>query len=375
MNPFTPGFGQFPYQLAGRNEIFYDLDYAYNNAPGDPSLTSIIIGARGTGKTALLSYYSNKVRSMGWISVDTVCQKGFLDDIYQQTVINTKHIIESNLTEQKSKIIKSKFDFLGIGFEIEKETHVESQNWRIKMSELIECLSEQDIGLLITIDEVNPKLEDMIFFASVYQLFIREGKKIAVLMAGLPYNVSVLLQHKQVSFLRRASQFHIKGIDDFEIKKAFEETFKYGGMTIEADALDYAVKEISGFPYMMQLIGYRAFRIAENEHKDIVEKKHIMSAVDYAINDLQTQVLKNTVDELSNVEIKFLNAMCEDEEFSFINDISKRLDKSASYIGAYKKKLLEHGVIEEIGRGRIKFALPYLREYIKKDYYHISIPN
>ena len=366
MNPFTPGFGQFPHMMAGRNDIFCELDYAYNNAPGDPGLTSIIIGARGTGKTAILSHYSKEVESIGWISVDTVCQKGLLDDIYQQTVLKTRHLIDSDISSNNKSRFKSKFELLGIGVEYEKEEVAISSNWRVKMSELIDLLSEQNIGLLITIDEVDPKLDEMIYFASIYQLFLRESKKIALLMAGLPYNVSVLLKHRQVSFLRRSSQFVIKNIDNFEIKNAFIDTLEYGGKSIEEDALNYAIDEIAGFPYLFQLIGYRAFRIAGEE--SIIKKEHILKATDFAINDLKIQVLKNTLDELSRTDLLFLKAMCEDSNYSSIKDISTRLNKSASYIGAYKKKLLEHGVIEEISRGTIKFAIPHLKEYLIEDY-------
>ena len=57
-NPFTPTFGSVPPFLAGREHILRDINRGFINGPGDPNLSTIFTGARGTGKTALLSLLS-----------------------------------------------------------------------------------------------------------------------------------------------------------------------------------------------------------------------------------------------------------------------------------------------------------------------------
>ena len=54
-SPFTPGFGSVPPHLAGREGLLEDMRRAFERGKGDPNLSTIIIGPRGTGKTALLS--------------------------------------------------------------------------------------------------------------------------------------------------------------------------------------------------------------------------------------------------------------------------------------------------------------------------------
>ena len=46
------------------------------------------------------------------------------------------------------------------------------------MNRLFKSLEKYDIGLLITIDEIRVTLDEMIAFASTYQLFVREGKRV-----------------------------------------------------------------------------------------------------------------------------------------------------------------------------------------------------
>ncbi|HIY50516.1 MAG TPA: hypothetical protein IAA43_01050 [Candidatus Olsenella avicola] len=85
----------------------------------------------------------------------------------------------------------------------------DTENWRTRMNRLFKSLEKYDIGLLITIDEIRVTLDEMIAFASTYQLFVREGKRVGLLMAGLLQQVSALLRDESVSFLRRCVQHHL----------------------------------------------------------------------------------------------------------------------------------------------------------------------
>lgn len=51
----------------------------------------------------------------------------------------------------------------------------------------------------------------MIASASTYQLFARENKRVGLLMAGLPHQVSMLLRDEFVSFARRSAQHRLSG--------------------------------------------------------------------------------------------------------------------------------------------------------------------
>ena len=82
----------------------------------------------------------------------------------------------------------------------------EQLNWRSHMNALFKGLDQYGIGLLITVDEVSASLDEMISFAATYQLFVRDGKRVGLLMAGLPHQVSALLRNQTVSFLRRSVQ-------------------------------------------------------------------------------------------------------------------------------------------------------------------------
>lgn len=69
-NPFTPSFGIIPPYMAGREDLIEELSNAFSNGLGDPNLSTIVSGPRGSGKTALLSFVAEEAASQGWISAN-----------------------------------------------------------------------------------------------------------------------------------------------------------------------------------------------------------------------------------------------------------------------------------------------------------------
>lgn len=83
-NPFTPAFGTVPPIMAGRDRLLAELHAALEQGVGDPNLSSILVGARGTGKTACLTRLCEDASDVGWVSASSSAIPGLLDDILQQ---------------------------------------------------------------------------------------------------------------------------------------------------------------------------------------------------------------------------------------------------------------------------------------------------
>lgn len=360
-NPFTPSFGRVPAVMAGREIAIDEIIGALEDAPDDPCLSSIFIGPRGTGKTAMLACLGRRAEEEGWIAVNVTSSEGMLEDVIQQARRRASHLIDTS--SRREVVAVSVAHVGGVQFDgAEKE----KLNWRSRMTELVEKLGEHEVGLMIGVDEVDPDLPEMSQLVSVYQHFVMEGRRVALMMAGLPDKVSSLINGKSVSFLRRASRRWLGLVPDYEVRAAFVDTFALSGKTVESDALDEMVKMTSGYPYMLQLVGYRSWNESKND--GMVRLPAVQAGGAMAKEDFRERVLNATLDELSPKDLKFLAAMLEDDEFSAQRDIAKRLDPGTSAktpsVSAYKKRLVERGLIEDKGRGNLRFALPMLREYL-----------
>ena len=69
-NPFKPTAGATPPVLVGRDSVLEDLDEALEDGAGSPYLLQFITGARGVGKTVMLTEMGRRARQQGWIVID-----------------------------------------------------------------------------------------------------------------------------------------------------------------------------------------------------------------------------------------------------------------------------------------------------------------
>lgn len=356
-NPFTPNFGQIPVRMAGRDMLIDEISAAFESGFGDPNLSTILIGARGTGKTALLSLLANEAEARGWIAVEVTSSPGMLEDIVEQALRKASHLLNLNEERRLKAISLAQV----IGFEWDNPVGPRG-NWRTRMTSILEALNEIGVGLLITVDEVEPTLDEMAQLVTVYQHFVREGRKASLIMAGLPHNVSSLISGKSTSFLRRACQHRLIGIEDHEVAEALRQTIESSQKSINDEALNLATASIEGFPFMMQLVGYRAWQLSGERCS--VTLQDVARGIEMARGDMRMRVLKPTLDELSDRDLEFIEAMLQDERISLPAEIGRRLGKSPAHVSSYKRRLLDQGVIQERGRGKIEFAIPMLREYL-----------
>lgn len=356
-NPFTPVFGKVPPYMAGRERIVEDMVQAFEAGGANPDLCTIFVGARGTGKTALLTYLGFCAQRSGWIVADTTASDGMLEDIFERAKAASAHLVPADSSARVSGVS------VGSVGSISWEHAPVEANWRTKMSGLLDQLAEAQTGLVITVDEIDGSIDQTVELVTTYQHFVREGRSVALLMAGLPYKVSALLSGKTTSFLRRAARRTLGSIPSYEVKEAFRLTVEDGGKRIGGDALALASEAIAGFPFMFQLVGYRSWNAARQSEEITCE--HVRQGIEVAREEFEQRVLDATIAELSKGDTVFLKAM-NAQGVTTREQLMQRTGKKSSYISSYKKRLLEAGVIEESSRGEFTFALPGMGEYLQR---------
>ena len=92
-NPFTPSFGTVPPIMTGRDGLLGGMTAALSKTRRDPLLSSLFVGARGTGKTALLARIRNMAAGAGWVAVGSVALPGLLEDVFEQARMASSHLI------------------------------------------------------------------------------------------------------------------------------------------------------------------------------------------------------------------------------------------------------------------------------------------
>ena len=151
-NPFTPAFGKVPAFMAGREQITEDMVQAFAGEGGDPNLCSIFVGARGTGKTALLTYLGQQAAQQGWVVANVSAQEGMLDDVLQRVREAAAHLVDDAPKRRLTGI-----GIASLGSASWENEPASGANWRTRMNGLFDQLAEADAGIVITVDEVIPR--------------------------------------------------------------------------------------------------------------------------------------------------------------------------------------------------------------------------
>lgn len=140
-SPFTPTFRSVPPFLANREHILRDINRGFINGPGDPNLSAIFTGARGTGKTALLSLLSKRRLNTAGSQQMSPAMPGMLEDIIERT----KEAADSYLSQSHARMNGVQIGPVGIDWTYVQEAQ---GNWRTCMNGIFRQLEKHGIGLL-----------------------------------------------------------------------------------------------------------------------------------------------------------------------------------------------------------------------------------
>ncbi len=241
---------------------------------------------------------------------------------------------------------------------------------RRKIGALLDRLAERDpnSGLMITVDEVQSGIADLREVAVITQHLIREDRNVALVLAGLPSAVSDLLRNdvdeRVMTFLRRADKHVLVDVPVAEVQDAFDETIHAEGRTIDGDALAAAAEATFGYPFLIQLVGYHMWRASDSDNITLAD---VRVGIDAARRRMGSLVHETALADLSDLDKTFLAAMSRDDGASRMKDIRHRMgDVSPQYANTYRERLLAAQMITQVSFGKVDFALPYLRTYLRE---------
>lgn len=361
-NPFKPTAGGEPPLLIGRGKVIRDFEKGLDNGVGAPGRIMLITGARGTGKTVMLTVFGDKARERKWDVIEETASEGLCERLV--SALRGGDGAFDRLT------IKPALGFAGASVSLGEAEFTPKrmpETLRKAMAERLRALGKRHAGLLISIDETQAAdRSDMIAIATAVQHQIRERRDIAVVFAGLPQMVSDLFNDEVITFLRRAKTNVLADVPVDEVADAFAETFRSSGMDITDAQIRVAAEATKGYPYMIQLVGYHVWDAADMRDADVIIDRDIEDGIAEARNDLDNAVCIHELHGLSRNDRAYLEAMAQSDGPSSTGVVAARMRRSPNYAATYRKRLLDAYVIRETERGEVDFAVPFLREYLRR---------
>lgn len=361
MNPFKPTAGGEPPLLIGRERVVRDFDKGLDNGVGAPGRIMLITGARGTGKTVMLTVLGDKARAHKWDVIEETASDGLCERLVSE--LCSKDSLIDKLTFAPSITIAGASVSLG---EAELSPKRMPETLRKAMSARLDALEKRDAGLMISIDETQAASRaDLIAIATTIQHQIREKRNVSIVFAGLPQMISDLFDDEVITFLRRARTNVLANVPIDEVKESFAQTFEDSGMSLDTSLVEKAAVATAGYPYMIQLVGYYIWDAADARESTVISKEDVNEGIREARVDLDNAVCVPELHGLSKNDKAYLEAMAVSDGPSGTSEVAKRMGRSAKYAATYRKRLLDAYVIRQTDRGEVDFAVPFLREYLR----------
>ncbi len=360
-NPFSPTFGASPPLLAGRDPIIEDFDEALGIGPNHPDYTALVTAARGMGKTVLLNALEDRARDLGWevISEDTAT-KGMLARL------------EDSVTRLLEGLRGSGRRLTGVGLGPVHLQFAESsgdtpRTLRRLLTEVGNRLDSGGTGLLITLDELHTADVDEVreFGAIIQHVTRREQRPIAFVGAGLDMIEDTFLSGTAITFFQRCSRFEIGRLQPEDTRAAIIHPIKQSGASIGREALTRAVEASSGYPFMVQLVGFHSWKNAYDLSAGITEAD-VDTGIETALRRAGRLVLEPVWKDLSRMDRRFLAAMAIDGGVSRLPDIAERLGRGTDYARVYRNRLRKAGMVVTGDRGRVGFAQDFARDWVRR---------
>ena len=354
-NPFTPTFGIVPPYLAGRDVILNDMNKAFDNWPGDPNLSTILIGPRGSGKTVLLSDIRNKIGAMkDWIAVDINPETELI-----HTLVSKLY----RISKLRNLFIKAKLDFsaIGLGVSIEGAETV-AYNDDDVLEIMLETLKRKGIRLLVTVDEIMYS-SDVARFSHALSSYAGQDYDIYVLMTGLKENINKIKNQPSLTFLYRAKVMEIDSLNTTAISAEYQKTLR-----IKAEEADKLAFECRGYSLAFQIIGHVYWNILSRyENIADADSTETSNEIDTILAELAYDKI---FDELSPKDIDVLKAMAKfsrenKTESVKVEVIRESVNMTSETFSSYRKRLIDNGIVDGKQYGYLRFSLPRFENYVR----------
>ncbi|MCL2865601.1 MAG: ATP-binding protein [Lachnospiraceae bacterium] len=355
-NPFNPSFGKPPELFLGRDDILRSIVDSIEN-PNSPWRTTLIIGVRGSGKTALLYSVQAKVQAPKIVTVTVAPERDFLNDILGQVYRQVPKSRLKSLPKLKSISVSIG---VTVGLESRKDEPSFTKSFRYQLTSMLDELQKDGIYTIFLIDESQKHTDEMRTFISVYQHLVAGEYSIGMVLAGLPIVISDILNDDVLTFLRRAKRVELENVELSLVHLDYQAIFAYGSHSLEKELIRKAAECTQGYPYLFQLIGYYLWENVEKFSGRIALERALVKSK----AELFRTVHELVFSDLSNKDREFIFAMIEDEKQSKISDIMVRMGKEKYYVSRYRERLISGGVIRAVGHGLLGFTYPYMREFL-----------
>lgn len=382
-NPYAPGAGSPPPELAGRGDIRADAAIRLKRLRiGRPAKSIMMVGLRGVGKTVLLDQIRRDAEADGILTVRIEAPEGrslpallapFLRLALLQ--LSTKEAAKDYAVRGLKALagfvgkLKISFKDIEVGLDYDPEPGLaDNGDLEADLATLLlqagSAAKAAETAVVLFIDELQYVEEaQMAALVSAIHRCAQEQLPITIVGAGLPQLRGRMGNAK--SYAERLFDFPSIGpLSPDDAREAIERPAENEGVSIDGDAIELIVSETHGYPYFLQEWGKHAWDIAAESP---INLQDVRDAHRQAVAALDESFFRVRFDRLTPMEKRYLRAMAELGPGPHRSgDIAVEMKRAVNSLGPIRAKLISKGMIWSQTHGDTAFTVPLFDEFMKR---------
>ncbi|HEX5776170.1 MAG TPA: ATP-binding protein [Caulobacteraceae bacterium] len=383
LNPYAPGAGTPPPELAGRDEVIERAAVALDRIRAGRGARSFILnGLRGVGKTVLLNHIRLDAEARGIAAVRIEAPEGrslpaLLAPALRSALFRLNRIEAARAGLEKAmralagfaKALKLKYQDIEVGLDLDPQTGLaDSGDLESDLSELIEAVgeaaAERDTALVLFIDELQYVPEEQLA-ALIMALHGASQRQLPVTMvaAGLPQLLGQMGRAK--SYAERLFEFvPIDRLDDEAARAAICVPAAKEDVAYEDNAVAAILSQTLGYPYFLQEWGKHSWNVAVGspitvEDADIATRE--------ALAELDASFFRVRFDRLTPAEKRYMRAMAALGPGPHRSgDIADQLGKKVTSVAPIRNALIAKGMLYSPAHGDTAFTVPLFDGFMRR---------
>ena len=382
-NPFAPGAGIQPPELAGRDELLESIRISMERTRRSLAARSVLLlGLRGVGKTTLLDrvYRDAQEAGLATLMIEATERsalpvllaielRGVLLRLSRQHMARDLILRASRALAGFVSALKVKSHDVEISIDGPVEPGVaDSGNLEHDLMDLFEVVgaaaSSSNTALIVIVDELQyvPKADLAALIAALHRAG-QKGLPVLLAAAGLPQIRAQTAEAK--TYAERLFEFREVGpLDEKASEDAIAKPVRARNADVGADALRRIVAETQGYPYFLQEWGKRVWDIAQHS---LITARDVERASNEVTASLDAGFFRARLDRLTPSQKRYLRAMAELGPGPHRSgEIARVLGRKVTSLGPTRGQLIAKGMVWSPTHGDTAFTVPLFDQFLRR---------